>query len=121
MRDKDRPQFAPDAKVGPAHYAKPSLRGKRTRRGEGAPLPPYHRSLRTPATQGSALTDYVAENRTPTIDKTMTPMRQELMARAEALKQHGPAHPRAVDRNGRPTIPRTYTGRAANDPPEKTG
>ncbi len=88
-------------------------RGLAAAKQRGLALPPYARGVNAkPVPRPFVVPAVPAE-------KPMTPLRAELMARAAALKEHGPAHPKPIDRDGRPTFAAVRTAPHADDPPER--
>ena len=81
------------------------------------PPPPYARGLKTPAPPPRVFVPTPASPRVA----ADSPLRAELMERLKNLKEHGPANPRAVDRNGRATMPARIIGQRADDPAEHVG
>ena len=87
------------------------------------PLPAYARGVNAPATKPvNPLKPTLGHlGKHPKPKPIMTPLRAELMARAQALREHGPAHSRPLDNRGRPTFAATTRGLRADDPPEQNG
>ena len=114
-RPNSPPRDAVGAQSSDAGTGEQSAAGKPQREWRpDDPLPPYAREVFTPAPPPRV---FVPTPATP----HMSPLKADLLQRLAMLKEHGPANPRPLDRNGRPTIAARITGQRADDPPEIVG